>query len=110
MTAASNSTTTLSNDPSDRSHSPEKCVVRGLRWRRRTFGNHRVIDRDLQDQRRRSAGLPHRRHYQDRERPPQQRYRSAVALGLPKAGTQSRGLRTTVTDHPYLVRLETTAV
>ena len=34
---------------------PEKCIVRRLRRRRRALGHHRVTDRDLQTQRRRSA-------------------------------------------------------
>jgi hypothetical protein len=40
----------------------------------------------VQTQRRRSAGLPHRRPHQDRQRSSQQRHRSAVAMVLPTAG------------------------
>ena len=43
--------------PPDRTE-PEERAVRRLRRRRRTLGGHRLADRDLQAQRRRSARLP----------------------------------------------------
>jgi transposase len=69
----------LDNNTVERSIRPialtrKKRFVRGLRRRSRTLGNHRVADRDLQDQRRKSSGIPHRRHRQDRERSSKQRY------------------------------------
>ena len=94
----------LDNNTVERSIRPhhaqsQKCTVRRIRRWCRTLGRHRVSDRDLQAQRRRSARLSHRRPDQDRQRSSKQRYRPAAALGLPTSRPQSRGLRTTLTTH-----------
>ncbi|QDM16077.1 cytochrome c [Tardiphaga sp. vice278] len=59
--------------------------------------NGRLPNRNLQTQRHRSAWLSDRRPLQDRQRSSQPRHRRAIAVGLPKARPQSRGLRTTLT-------------
>jgi hypothetical protein len=76
--------------------SQECAVCRGRRWRR-TLGYHRVLNRDLQDQRRRSSRLSHRRPDEDRQRTSKSRERPATALGLPHSSPRGRGLRTTLT-------------
>ena len=77
---------------------PQECALRRLRRRRRALGRHRLADRDLQAQRRRTARLSRRRHHQDRQRPPQQPHRRAPALGLSRrARAQARGLKTSLT-------------
>ena len=83
--------------PADRAQ-PQECALRRLRRRRRALGGHRLADRDLQAQRRRPAGLPRRRHHQDRQRPSQQPDRRSPALGLSRhPSAQSRGLKTPLT-------------
>ena len=76
-------------DPPDRAE-PQECALRRLRRRRRALGRHRLADRDLQAQRRRTARLSHRRHHQDRQRPSQQPDRRSPALGLSRCAQPSR--------------------
>jgi hypothetical protein len=56
----------------------------GIRRQRRgpRLGSHRIGDRDLQTQWRRSARLPHRRHCQNRKRHPNSRIDDALAVAF----------------------------
>ena len=67
----------------------------------RELGDWRLAYRDLQAQRRRSAGLHHRRPHEDRRGPSREQARRTHAVGLRAAGrTQRRGLKTAVTTNP----------
>ena len=69
-----------------------------LRRRRRALGGSRLADRDVQEKRRRSAGLSRRRARQDRQPPRHEPHRRTLAIRLrQKHARKSRGLKTTLT-------------
>ncbi len=62
--------------------------------------SHRIGDRNLQTDWRRSARLSHRRDHQNRQRPSQQSYRRAPAVGLSRrVSDQEHGLKTALAIH-----------
>ncbi|MEY9470872.1 transposase [Bradyrhizobium yuanmingense] len=85
---------------------PQERPVRWLGRRRRTLGRHRLTDRNLQANRRRTPRLSRRRHHPHRQRPPEQPDRRTATLGLSHyPRTLARGLRTSLTVERHGWRL-----